>query len=218
MANNFSKLWIQKTQNDLAIKRAGQAIQSTGRALPCRVVAVNGSIVTVAFEVDSATWPLPQITIPKAESQWIRTPTQVGDFGVTVPADVYLGGVSGLGGGTANFAQRGNLSALQFMPIASKNFSSVDPNAAYISGPNGAVIQTQDGTAKIVANESSITLTFGSTVVTIDGSGIHFTGAVTGNSTATFTGEGTFNGSHTVSAHTHGGVQPGGGTTAPPTG
>lgn len=176
MANNFSKLWLQKTQNDLAIKRAGQAIQSTGRALPCRVIAVNGSIVTVAFEVDSATWPLPQITIPKAESQWIRTPTQVGDFGVTVPADVYLGGVSGLGGGTANFAQRGNLSALQFMPIASKSFSSVDTNAAYIAGPNGAVIQTQDGTSKIVVNESGITLTFGGKTVVLNSTGFTIDG------------------------------------------
>ncbi|HQT24966.1 MAG TPA: hypothetical protein PLK99_00005 [Burkholderiales bacterium] len=52
MADNYSKLWIQSTVNRNAISRARQAIENSGNALPCRVSAVNGSIVTVAFEVE----------------------------------------------------------------------------------------------------------------------------------------------------------------------
>src|ERR1700761_5731268 len=118
MASNFAKLWFQKDQNQSAINRAKQTIANTGKALPCRVVAVNGAIVTVAFEVDTAPYTLPQITIPKAESPWIRMPTQVGDLGVTVPADAYLGAVSGLGGGVAKLFGRGNLSSLVFLPVS----------------------------------------------------------------------------------------------------
>jgi hypothetical protein len=46
----------------------------------------------------------------------------------------------------------------------------------------------------------------------------HTTGAVTGDTTATYGGEVTANGGHTVSAHTHGGVQTGSGSTGTPTG
>src|ERR1700740_3746370 len=118
MAENYGKLWLQKTSNQLAITRAQQAIRRLGRALPCRVVAVSGSIVTVAFEVNAAPWTLPNITIPKAESNWVRMPTQVGDKGYTAPADAYLGGISGLGGGVATLTQPGNLTALVFTPVS----------------------------------------------------------------------------------------------------
>ena len=203
MASNFSKLWAQRDQNEAALRRAKQAIEITGRALPCRVVAVEGAIVTVAFEVNAAPWTLPQVMIPKAESNWIRNPTQVGDLGLTMPADVYLGGVSGLGGGVATMARAGGLGALVFVPISNKSAPPDDPDAAQIMGPHGAIIRTLDGNTKIVANQTNITLTVGSTSVVIDASGIHFHGAVDGNSTAIFTGEGTFNGGHTVSAHKH---------------
>lgn len=214
MADNASKLWFQQTQNQQAISRALQAIEQSGRALPCRVVQVSGAIVTVAFEVDATPWTLPQVTIPKAESPWVRMPTQVGDLGVTVPSDTHLGGVSGLGGGVPKIARDGTLSALVFLPVSNKNSPPDDPNAAQIMGPNGAIIRTSDSHTKIVANENSITLSVGSNSVVIDGSGIHFHGAVDGNSTATFTGEGTFNGGHTVSKHTHpvSGVQTGSST------
>lgn len=219
MADNFAKLWVQKNLNQTAINRAQQAINSLGRALPCRVTAVDGAIVTVAFEVNATPWTIPEITIPKAESPWIRMPTQAGDKGITMPADVYLGGVSGLGGGVANMSRPSNLSALVFVPISNANSDPIDPDAAQIEGPNGAIIRTTEGTTcSIVANQSGITLTFGANSVVIDASGIHFTGPVTGTSTATFQGEGTFSGSHTVSAHKHGGVQTGGGQTETPTG
>src|SRR6185437_12230915 len=73
-----------------------------------------------AFEVTSSI-TLPNITIPKAESNWIRMPTQVGDKGWTVPADAYLGAISGLGGGTPTLSRPHNLAALVFVPVSNKN-------------------------------------------------------------------------------------------------
>jgi hypothetical protein len=176
MGNSYLKNWLQKTQNQQAINRALQIMQTKGYALPCRVVSVSGSIVTVAFEIQDDTLTIPQVTIPKAESQWIRTPTQIDEYGVTLPADAYLGGISGLGGGTANMTRRGNLSSLVYVPCANKSYPSVNPNVAYIAGPAGAVIQTQDGTSSVVVNDSGITLTFGSKVVSLSNAGFTIDG------------------------------------------
>ncbi|WP_455387449.1 hypothetical protein [Petrachloros mirabilis] len=173
MADNFAKLWLQKQLNQGAIRRASEAIQSTGRALPCKVTAVNGSIVTVSFQVNSAPWTLPQVTIPKAESNWIRMPTQVGDFGWTVPADCYLGGVSGLGGGTADLAQPGNLSALVFVPISNQNSPPIDQDAAQIEGPNGVILRTTSGTtSSVITNANGTTVTYGTNTLVINGTEI----------------------------------------------
>ncbi len=188
MAGNYSKLWIQKNLNQVGITRAQEAIENTGMALPCHVTEVNGAIVTVAFDVN-AQWGLPEIQIPKAESAWIRMPTQVGDLGYTVPADAYLGGVSGLGSGTADARQRGNLSSLVFVPVSNSASPPVDQNAAQIEGPNGAIIQATAGAveSKAVLNQTGTTLTFGTTTFTIDSSGIILT---VGGVSYTFTGTG----------------------------
>lgn len=178
MGSNTSKLWLQRKLNETAIGRAQQAIRSTGRALPCRVMAVDGALVTVNFEVDTTPWTIPQITIPKAESPWIRMPTQVGDFGITMPGDVYLGGVSGIGGGVATMTQRGNLSSLVFVPISNKNSAPIDQNAAQIQGPNGAIIQTDDGNTSIVVNGSGITMKFGGKTVTLNSAGLTIDGVL----------------------------------------
>jgi len=178
MGNNFSKLWVQKNLNDLAINRAQQAIQNTGRALPCSVVAVNGALVTVNFEVNSSPWTLPRITIPKAESPWVRMPTQVGDFGLTIPGDVSLAGVTGMGTGVADMARRGNLSTLVFLPLSNKNSPPIDPNAAQIEGPNGAIIRTTSGNASLTVNDDGITMSFGGKTVTLNGSGLTIDGVL----------------------------------------
>jgi hypothetical protein len=187
---NYDKLWLQRSLNDNAIKRAQEAIQGTGRALPCKVTAVNGSTVTVSFLVSSKIWNLPSITIPKAEDSWVRSPTQIGDMGYTVPGDCYLGGVSGLGGGTADLRKRANLSALVFHPVSNSNSPPIDPNAAQVQGPNGVILKTTEGTASsIVVSQTGITLTFGSTTVTLNATGVLINGNLidTGNISATGT-------------------------------
>ena len=218
MADNYDKIWIQKSANQLAINRAQQAIQNLGRALPCRVVAVNGAIVTVAFEVNAAPLTLKNITIPKAESPWVRDPTQVGDKGWTVPADAYLSGVSGLGGGVANLTRPGNFSALVFVPVSNKNSPPIDPNAAQIQGPNGVINRTTTGTTSevvtntsgttvtfgtntVVVNETEIALTYGSTSLVLNAAGITMT---FGSQTIVLDGSGLSINGESYENHTHG--------------
>ncbi|WP_155308299.1 hypothetical protein [Burkholderia gladioli] len=174
MADNYDKLWVQKSANQLALNRAQQAIQKLGRALPCRVVDVNGAIVTVAFEIQNSPQALPNVTIPKAESPWIRMPTQVGDKGVTMPADAYLGGISGLGGGVATTTQRANLTALVFVPVSNSSSAPIDSNMAQIQGPAGVILQTADGNVALTLNETGITIKIGSQTFTWDAAGVNF--------------------------------------------
>jgi hypothetical protein len=176
MSDDFAKLWLQRSLNQSAYNRAQQAIKSLGKALPCRVTGVTGKIVTVEFQMDTAPWTLPPITIPKAESPYLTEPTQVGDTGITVPADVYIGGISGLGGGKADMRPRGNLTNLVFVPVGTKSFSPIDPNAAQLQGPNGTILRTTTGTtSSIVTNTSGTTVTYGSNTVAINNSQIALT-------------------------------------------
>ncbi|MBJ9694103.1 hypothetical protein [Burkholderia cenocepacia] len=173
MADNYSKLPLQRSLNRVAITRAQQAIRSTGRALPCRVTKVSGAIVTVEFELQGS-WTLPPVTIPKAESPWIRHPTQVGDKGFTVPADAYLGGISDLGGGTADTRAPGNLSALVFVPVSNANSAPDDPNAAQVCGPNGMIARTTQGAtpSSCVVNQSGVSMAYGGASLSLTAAGI----------------------------------------------
>ncbi len=176
--SNFAKLWAQKRINQASIQRANEAIHSTGRALPCRVIAVIGSLVTVGFEVNAGSVALPSITIPKAESNWIRNPTQIGDTGITIPSDVYLGIISGQSPVLPSiYVKPGNLSSLVFMPVSNKNSPPSDPNAAIVQGPNGFIGQVVGGASSVIANETSITLTFGTSTIVMNASGITITSA-----------------------------------------
>ncbi|QGZ66353.1 hypothetical protein [Paraburkholderia acidisoli] len=223
MSDDFSKLWLQGNLNQVAITRAQQAIKSLGRALPCRVTSVTGKIVTVEFQMDTTPWTLPPITIPKAESQWLTEPTQIGDEGMTMPADAYLGGISGLGGGNADFRQRGNLTALVFVPVGNKSFSPIDPNAAQIQGPNGTILRTTAGASSIVTNTDGTTITCESTTLVVNASGITLTvggqtftwGGTQAVSTLPIKAPDVVLPNGAVNEHNHGNVQNGGGVTDP---
>lgn len=142
----FDKLWFQKNQNQIALNRAEELIRKTGFALPCKVESVSGQLVTVSFEVDSSPWQLPQITIPKAEGPYTFNPVQIGDYGVTLSADVYLGGITGLGGGLADWTRRGNLnSTLFWVPLGNIYFQPENQNIGQSLGPDGWEIGQKGG-------------------------------------------------------------------------
>lgn len=128
-----------------------------GRALPCHVVAVQGQIVTIQFDMLPGAVAYPQITIPVATFTYIRYPVQVGDKGVTVPADVSLRGQSGLGTGIANLSLVPSLTALYFLPLASAVWSAEDPNKLVLYGPDGAILKTADGASSITVEPGKIT-------------------------------------------------------------
>jgi hypothetical protein len=163
MASNAQKTPLQISLPNAIQKKVQDAVSLLGKALPAQVVAVMGSIVTVKFLVTTSLFTLPNVTCPVAGPEYARPPTQVGDKGVVIPIDVYLGGVSGLGGGSADISLPGNLSALVFFPIGNTGFSTTDdPNSFVLYGPNGVILRN-------TANTISVKLT--SSGVVIEGSG-----------------------------------------------
>lgn len=160
-------------------KRFGQAVQSkisdalqlAGKALPCSVVEVDGSIVTVQFEVTSD-FTLPRVMVPVLGSEYIRAPIQAGCKGVVFACDASIGGMSGLGTGTANLTQPANLTALVFTPIGNTGFAPVDPDTLTLYGPAGVTIQDQAATSVIAVTNAGISMTFGGHSVVINASGV----------------------------------------------
>lgn len=177
MADNYLKTPLGTSLNRLSVSRAQDAIKLTGRALPARLVSRVGMIVTVAFEVTS-NYTLPEVTIPLAGSEYAREPLQVGCQGVVIPADVYLGGISGLGGGTAGLAQPGNLTALVFQPVGNTAFQSVDPDVYTIYGPAGVTLRDSTAASLIELTPTSITLSVGGHSIIINSSGVTIDGKV----------------------------------------
>jgi hypothetical protein len=214
---------VQKTPLVASVQMAAQqkvvdAMALLGKALPSSVTAVNGDIVTVQFEVTTGNVTLPNVTIPKAESPYLYSPTQVGDVGLVVPSDVYIGGISGLGGGTADLSLPGNLSALVWIPVSTKSFTPDNANAAMVVGPQGAIIRdaasdsvitltpteilVQRGNAQITMTDTTMEIQRGSQNIIINSSGVTINGSadITLNSTAGITLNGPIIINGTVSA------------------
>jgi hypothetical protein len=63
-ASNSQKTHLGLALNEFAQKRILDYIHMQGRALPCSVVAAQGSIVTVNFEIQTSHYTLPQVTMP----------------------------------------------------------------------------------------------------------------------------------------------------------
>lgn len=173
MANNAQKIAFQTAMNRFAEKKVLSAIQLLGKSLTASIVSVDGSIVTVKFELESMPFTLPNVTIPMIGPEYIRYPMQVGDKGVVVSADVRLGGISGLGSGNASLISPANLTALYFVPIGNKNWDApIDSNKLELYGPDGVVIKTKAAVMpQLTITESTVavigTLTVNGTPVTM---------------------------------------------------
>lgn len=174
---NFAKTPLGQSFNRIATQVTATAVQQFGRALPCSVVKVTGQIVAVKFEVNTPGLTLPgRVAMPIATSFYDWLPVRVGDTGVTMPADVYLGGVSGLGGGTADLTQRANMSALVFVPVAHAAWSVPNAQQRVVQGPAGALIRDTGAASVINVTTTGITLSFGGHSVVIDSAGVHLDG------------------------------------------
>jgi len=231
--------------NNFTQKKIEDHLQTTGQILPCTVVSVTGSIVTVKFEIETGDLTIPQITVPIAESQYTRLPIQPGDQGICMAANTRLGGITGLGQGLAPLGQPSNLGGLVFLPISNKNWFTVNGQYLFLYGPQGVEITTINQDCTLVLNSSGITINLnggnlivnnGNTTMngnlTVNGlitgtNGFAISGGTGGtmnitgniNQTGNFQNTGTLtnNGKAVGSTHTHGGVQTGTGTTGTPT-
>lgn len=176
-ADNFLKTPPGPALGRIARQQVGVAFAKSGQSLPCSVVAVRGQIVTVKFELQSGSNPLPpKVTCPIAGAEYLRMPTQIGDKGLVISADAYLGGMSGLGGGVASLTPRANLSSLVFVPIGNTGFSTVDPNAVTIYGPNGVVLRDTASGTVCTLTPSGVVIKIGGATFTFSSTGLVVTG------------------------------------------
>jgi hypothetical protein len=156
MPSYAQKTPIARTLNQLAGRTVRGAMEQLGRQLPAQVVSRQGAIVTVKFLVMSP-YTLPNVTVPLIGSEYIRLPIQAGCLGWVMTADAYLGGVSGLGGGTASITPWGNLSMLVFSPIGNKGWAaSDDDNAVVIYGPDGVILRDSQSKGKLKIQPSVV--------------------------------------------------------------
>lgn len=157
LADNSRKTPLADSLNRFATKRIADAIQITGRALPCTVEKVRGAIVTVSFQVTSQ-FTLPQVTMPVAGSEYARQPIQKGCKGFTIAADASLGGVNGLGAGQANMATQANLATLVFVPIGNAGWFTVDGNYYVMYGPTGVILRTIDDSVSLTITAAGVVI------------------------------------------------------------
>lgn len=179
MATNAQKIPYARSLNDFAAARTRNATQRLGKAIPCTVTHVAGSIVTVKFEVQAGVFTLPPVTMPVMGPEYIRYPIQVGCKGLAVASDFYLGAMSGLGSGVATLNPQPNLSGLVFIPIGNTGFTMTpDPNKLVLYGPDGTIIKAATGTPEINVTTTSITLSVGAHSIVIDATGVTIDGKV----------------------------------------
>jgi hypothetical protein len=146
MVDNSFKRPTHYSVNNFTNNRANDFQQNMSKGLPCHITKIGPEtdMVTVAFDTKGS-WAMPTRKMPVAFSPYGRDALTVGDKGYASPADYYLGGISGLGGGVADYTPRANLTPLTFHPI-SKTTNEKRDNDQYVmtGGKNGVkIIQAQ---------------------------------------------------------------------------
>ena len=228
MKSFFQKIPLAISLANFTEQTVQEGLSGLGQVYPCTVksVGLDGSgntVVTVNFEINpvSSTGTkitLPEVTMPIAESKYVRLPVQVGDQGIAVAASVRIGGITGLGTGLAPLSPSSNLGALVFLPVSNTAWSTLDPNAVVISASNGAIIRTDDGKAIVTIAEDKVTVAYNNTTLVVSGSGVKITGnlevtgSITGDNGLSVSGSFTNNGKNVGSTHDHNVVGVQGGT------
>ena len=166
------RLNFAKSMNNFAEEKIAEAMQLVGKVLPATIVRQSGKMVTVSFSLTNIPFTLPQVTIPLFGPQYVRYPMQPGDRGIVIPADTYIGGMSGLGGGVADLTQPANLSALVYLPISHTEWQVVTvygPEGVTLrdSGSNTTFLLKPDSIA--ISTPDSFTVTVGGTVISLIG-------------------------------------------------
>lgn len=173
-----NKLNYASSMNRFTERKIENALQKSGKVLPASVVKQTGNMITVSFELRDIPYVLPQVTIPLFGPQYIRYPMQPGDKGIVIPADTYIGGVSGQGGGIADMTPPANLSALVFLPISNTEWQGVDGKVVTVYGPEGVTLRDSESNTTFLLKPDSIAIsTPDSFTVTVDSTVLSLTGS-----------------------------------------
>lgn len=181
--SSAQKLNLNKSLNSFAQNKIDDAAQVAGRPLPAVVVAQSGKMVTVSVSINSG-FTIPELTVPIFGPEYIRYPMQPGDKGMLLNMGIYIGGMSGLGGGVADLTVPQNLSALVYLPISNTQWADVDPNVITVYGPEGVTIRDAGSNttflltpdAITIAAPNQFTVTVGGTVLNLTATGWSLSG------------------------------------------
>lgn len=184
MSDNALKTPFMQSLDTYVTNAVNQGLQSRGLSLPASVVSVDDTktIVTVKFEIETqaptagggvtSILQFPNVTCPVFGPQYLRYPIQVGDQGVCLAANAYLGQMAGFTTETATLTNPGNLSALVFFPIGNKTFeASENPDAAILYGPDGAIIRDTENTVHIKVDGQGNVIIWGAKSLSTDVNG-----------------------------------------------
>lgn len=144
--------------NDFAERKIKKALQLKGKILPVFVNSRSGHMINVSFDLTGIPYTLPDMTIPIFGPEYVRYPIQPGCKGIAVPADTYLGGTSGLGGGVASLDRPANLSSLLFIPISNTEWQDVDYSVLTLYGPEGVTIRDAGSNTTFMLTPEAITI------------------------------------------------------------
>ncbi len=159
---NIQKTPLSRSVNTLIQRKAAAEFHKRWLVLPGSVLAVNGGIVTINFNVPGLI--LPNTDMPVNMSKYCRQPIQVGDLGIARPASAYVDQVSGLGTGSPSPATlQPNLSGLVWEPVSNKAWASVGEDQ---------VLTDATGASVLTLSPTGITLAFGGHEVTITSAGV----------------------------------------------
>lgn len=171
------RLNFAKSMNNFAEVKIAEAMELVGKVLPATVVSQSGKMITVSFSLTNIPFTLPQVTIPLFGPEYVRYPMQPGDRGIVIPADTYIGGMSGLGGGVADLTQPTNLSALVYLPISNTEWQDVDGQVVTVYGPEGVTLRDSGSNTTFLLKPDSIAIsTPDSFTVTVGGTVFSLTG------------------------------------------
>jgi len=188
----------------------GEALQADGWELPCTVSAISadGLFVTVNFEISQGQESIPNITIPIAQSEYVRLPIQIGTVGITKKITADITYISGQQDGVSTLNSYGNLNtALCFMPISNKKLfpENANINALLLYGPEGVVIEdlnivggTPVTNSRVTVSQTGVRMESGTSFIQINKDG----SIVIKGSSVTIMDKDFIN-------HTHGGVSTG---------
>jgi hypothetical protein len=171
MSNIAQKIALTKNLEAYTERKNAENHQFRGEFYPAKLVSKtsNSGIVTVDVLL-SSDYPIPNITCPLMGPEYIRYPLQPGDKGILIPTFMFLGGVSGLGNGTATLTNRpGNLSTYFFIPLGNTGWSTVDGNTLVMYGPNGVQIRDSGSNSVINITPTTISIQAPNSVTSICG-------------------------------------------------
>ena len=176
MPINNQKIPLVESLNKFVSGKNEDFSQLQGKSLPATIDSIEGNstIATVNIELRSQ-YQLPKIRVPIATSEYYRAPFKAGDKGFVVSADTYMGGMSGIGGGTATLDQLPNLATLIWIPCGNVDNSGLPfPGMPWVNGPNGVYLSDTSKTIELILDKQDglIIKWKGETLMTVNNGGI----------------------------------------------